>query len=308
MKNLRISLVLASVLLTSCGVKLDTVHVTSSIFPHFDAVRAITRNTDIKFSLIVPPGVEVHSYTPTPQQTRQIHDSDLFFYSSDSIETWASKMSFKSTEVINIHEALFDDDDADHDHKHDHEHDEHGHEHGAHFWTNPHNYIEEINLVTTVLSEKYPTFADEFMVNRLTYTQAIEEIAQSFKDYLSSVDTPQIYFVGHNAMHDFGDFFGLNITALVDDIKPDAEATAKELAALTDAIIKSNTQVIFIEELVSPSFAYTLVNELKSKHNRDLKIYELHGYHNLSDQDYKNNVTYLDLLSRNITYIKEAIQ
>lgn len=308
MKQIRKPFLISILLLAGCNTNLKQVNITASIFPHYDAVRAVIKDTSLSSAMIVNPGVEVHTYAPTPQQTRQIHDSDVFFYTSQSIETWAPKLNLNNTQIINVHEMLFGEDEIEHAHDEHDEHEGHEHEHGAHFWTNPTNFMYELDLVTNTLSEIYPDFAFQFESNAALYKEEIQTVADEFIGYLNTVLTREIFFVGHNAMHDFAEYFDLSITSLVDDIKPDADPTAKELVTLTNAIVESNTSVIFTEELVSLSFANTLKNELKSKHNRDIRILELHGYHNVTKEDYQHNITYVELLKRNIANIKEAIQ
>lgn len=309
MRLFKHSLLFTSVVLASCGTY-QKVDITTSMFPHYDLVRALTKDTSISTSLIVPPGVEIHSYTPTAQQIRQIHDSTVLFYTSDSIETWVNNLTINQTELVNIHKTLFHDDalHGEDDHDHDHEEENHEeHQHGVHYWTSPENILLELLLIEQKLESLFPEQAVNINNNASEYYESIESLSSDFLDYLSTIENKEVFFVGHNAMADFGDYFGIKITSLVDDIKPDADPTAKDLTTLTNAIIDSDVEVIFVEELVAPTFANTLVNELKTKHNRDLLVYELHGYHNVSINDFENDTTYFDLLSRNINYLKEAL-
>ncbi len=304
MKFLNKSMILTALLVAGCASNYTKVDVTASIFPHYDLVRQLTNDTTITEALVVSPGVEVHTYTPTPQQTKQIHDSKLFFYTSDTIETWVQNMNIVDTKVINVHQALFSDDQQPHIHEVE---DDHDHHHGVHYWTSPHNFLLELYMVKDELIDQFPDFVDEINENANLYHENIETIAGEFLEYLTSIQTKSVFYVGHNALEDFADFFGIEIISLVDDIKPDADPTAQDLARLADAIIESDVTVLYTEELAAPTFANTLKNELQSKHNRDITILELHGYHNVSLTDFENNTSYLDLLSRNILNLKEVL-
>ncbi len=302
MKKSHISLLITSLLLSGCGQEVYQVDVTTSMFPHYDLVRQVSKGTDLTYSLIVPPGVEIHSYRPTPKQTIAINQSKVFFYSSDTIETWVSNLSVKDVKIINVHHALFADD-AD---VHEHTADDNDH-HGVHYWTNPDNYLLEMDLVVNELSLIQPDNAIQFVTNAQTYANSILSASNQFKTDISGVTNPTLFFVGHNTMEDFGDYFNLDIVPLVDAIKPDADVTPSQLSALINAIVTSNATHIFTEELAATNFADTVKAELKAKHNRDIEILELHGYHNVSETDFTNGVTYFDLLERNFTNLKAAL-
>ena len=302
MKKSHISLLITTLLLGGCGQEVVQVDITTSMFPHYDLVREVSEGSDLTYSLIVPPGVEVHSYRPTPKQTVAINQSQVFFYSSDTIETWVSNLTVDTVKIINVHEALFADDEDEHLHADDEEH-----HHGVHYWTNPENFVLEMDLVVNELSLIQPDNAELFTANANAYEDLIIRASNQFRTDISGLTNPTVFFVGHNTMEDFGEYFNLDIVPLVEDIKPDADVTPAQLSALVDAIVSSNASHIFTEELASTRFADTVRNELKTKHGRDIEIQELHGYHNVTETDYRNEVTYLDLLERNFTHLKAAL-
>ncbi len=301
-------LLFSSIVLTACGSNYEQVDITTSMFPHYDAVRQVSEGTSLTYSMIVPPGVEVHSYRPTPKQTAQIVDSKMLFYSADTIETWVSNLSVTTTEIINVHDNLFEDE---HNHRLYHQHlvalDDHDHEHGVHFWTSPAHFMMEIDMVAEKLSTIDSENTTLFLSNADQYKTAITSTSEMFINDIQSLNQPQVFFVGHNALEDFGEYFGLDIIPLVDDIKPDADITPLELAELVDAIVASDTTYLFVEELVDPTFARTVQDELLSKHSRQVTILELHGYHNVTLTDFEADISYLDLLNRNLNHLREAL-
>ena len=299
MKNKYALLLINGLILTSCGQGYQSVDVTTSIFPHFDLVRAVAQGSDLTYSMIVPPGVEVHTYRPTPRETAQIQDSKLFFYSSDLIETWVSGMSVKGPKIVNVSHSLFEDD--------EHQHDDEEVAHGVHYWTNPLNFIAELEFIRNELSLIDTANLALFENNANDYRDQILSVSDGFTAELVAVDHPQVFFVGHNAMENFGEYFGIDIIPLVEDIKPDADVTPSQLANLVDEIVSAQAKYLFVEELASPTFALTVKAELKTKHNLEVEILELHGYHNLTLSDFDTDVTYLDLLNRNITNLKRAL-
>lgn len=297
----RIFSLLAIVTLTSCSPATSKVDITTSVFVHYDFVRQIIGDKLIQ-ELIIPPAVDVHSFSITPKKMAAISSSKLFFYTNGHIEPWASDLNLPNTKIVNIEEEIesyvgLEDPKTTVDE----------HNHSAHFWTSPENNIYEIEVLKTAIVSIDEDNSDYYEQNASDYSEAIMNESNKFKTHLSNIDNKEIFLVGHNSMGDFADYFGLTITSLVNDIKPDHDVTPSELAKLVDAISSSKTDYVFVEELASSNFALTIKRELKEQKNRDIEILELHGYHNVTLKEYEEGVTYLDLLKRNITNIEKAL-
>lgn len=89
--------------------------------------------------MLLPTGVESHSYEPTPRDIIELENADIFFFVSDHTETWVTQITDaiedKSVEKIEIAEELgIEINDHDHEHHHEEEHDEG--ETDEHIWTN----------------------------------------------------------------------------------------------------------------------------------------------------------------------------
>ena len=92
-------LILATALLSGCGqdasrentidTDSDKLTVIATLFPQYDFAREIAGDkADIK--LLLPPGMESHSFEPTPGDIITIHNSDIFLYTGDEMEPWVS--------------------------------------------------------------------------------------------------------------------------------------------------------------------------------------------------------------------------
>lgn len=63
--------------------------VIATLFPQYDFAREIAGDkADIK--LLLPPGMESHSFEPTPGDIITIHNSDIFLYTGDEMEPWVA--------------------------------------------------------------------------------------------------------------------------------------------------------------------------------------------------------------------------
>lgn len=177
MKNISkkvFGLVLAgAVFFTGCSAKTEKtdkvennknkLKVVTTIFPEYDITRAIAKDK-IDLELLIKPGVDVHSFSPTPQDIKTVESSNVFIYGGTDHDTWVETLTksidMTDKKVVKLvdgidqleeetvdgmkHEHDHDHDDKeeknDHDHdndekdeKHDHDHDEkdekHDHDH-----------------------------------------------------------------------------------------------------------------------------------------------------------------------------------
>ena len=63
--------------------------VVTSLFPLYDFARAIAKDK-AAVSLLLPPGVEAHSFEPRPGDILKINSADLFIYTGAAMEPWAA--------------------------------------------------------------------------------------------------------------------------------------------------------------------------------------------------------------------------
>ena len=74
--------------------------IVSTIFPSYDFARAIAgENADV--SILLAPGVESHSYEPTPQDIIRIQNCDLFLYTGGESDTWVDDLFASFDEPVN---------------------------------------------------------------------------------------------------------------------------------------------------------------------------------------------------------------
>ena len=93
---IRIALILCSLLLALAGCKKSDVkpaglQVVTSLFPLFDFARSIAGNK-ASVSLLLPPGMEPHTFEPKPEDMIRVSRSGLFIYTGRYMEPWAETL------------------------------------------------------------------------------------------------------------------------------------------------------------------------------------------------------------------------
>ena len=111
--------------------KSDKLRIVCTLFVPYDFVREIAGDR-VDLTLLLPPGMESHSYDPTPADMKAVSNADLLIRVGENMETWSAKLFDKSTgagEYLDIASEMglrL----AAHEHEHEHHHHHHHHEGG----------------------------------------------------------------------------------------------------------------------------------------------------------------------------------
>lgn len=284
--------------------------IVTTMFPQYDFARQIVGDK-LSVSLLLPPGVEVHSYEATSKDMVAIKNAQLFIFTSLDIDTWIkdpSTIGGKDTVVMNLSEHYTLE-----DHEHDHllpdetEADEHDHGDELHYWVDPLVALQLIDAILEEIIQIDPINENFYRTNAENYHELIHQLHESFDSFIQDGHVDQdIFFAGHNAMGLFGLRYHLTIESLFESFKPDADLTSSELIQFTTIVTNANVHYLFIEELAQPKAAIQIQQELK-KNDYTLELLELHAYHNLTKTEMEEGVSYVDLFERNIEYITLAL-
>ncbi|MBP3446336.1 MAG: zinc ABC transporter substrate-binding protein [Clostridia bacterium] len=304
--SILLSAVLLCLLFSGCAVKQPVddgrLTVVTTIFAPYDFVRQIVGDR-ARVIMLLPPGVESHSYEPTPSDIIEIENADLFFYVSEHTETWVeqilSSLKNEQVEKVNIAEGIGVEIHA-HNHSHHEEHNEEC-ETDEHIWTNLSYSAKMIDFIAEKLSEKDDENADFYRANAKKYADEILNLRQDFVSMISSSKRSEIVSGSRFAMKNFTTDLGLDFTAAFDSCVDNTEPSAAVMAKIIDKIKTDSIPVIFYEELTEPKIARAVSLETGAK------MLLLHSCHNVSADELKKGETYLSLMKQNYFNLKEAL-
>ncbi len=169
-------MVFGIVSLTGCSKnnKNEKLTIISTSFPGYDFARAITKdNANVEVKMLLKPGGESHDFEPTPQDIKDIMNSDIFIYVGgdsdewiedvlDDIDTDKSKI-IKLMDLVNAveeeHVEGMEEHHHDDEHEEEHEHEEET-EYDEHVWTSPINAI----TITNKLKEEVVKITNIFFI------------------------------------------------------------------------------------------------------------------------------------------------
>lgn len=276
---------------TSCQEK--DADLIATFYPHYDILNNIAQDK-LKVRLIVPFGGEVHDFTPTPKDIVMINESKLFVYASNELDTWVNDLVNTNINIINLSSRVnveFSDDLSA----------------VIHYWTDPFVFIEMIDVLKAEIIKIDPDNEKFYTNNANLYIETIENTHLELVSFLETeASKKELYFAGHNALGGFSYRYNLKINYLIDHFSPETEHTIKQIENLVKDLKATKTKYLFIEELVEPYVANTIKRELE-KENLKITLLELHGFHNITDDQGKRGVSYADLFEQNVKNIKKAL-
>lgn len=273
----------------------------ASLFPQYDFARQIVGDKG-QVTLILPPGIEPHSFEPTPQDMVKLYASDLFLYTGDIMEPWAGRLvgDYKGVLVdlsqnIDLHETHEDD--------HDHEHED-SHEDSLldpHFWTDPLYAVVMVESIRDALVSTDPENASSYEANAQDLIDDLMDLHSNIKKVVENSDSDTIISGGHFAFGYFVERYDLHHMSPYEGFSPDAEPTPRKLAELIEVIRETDAAAIFYEELVDPKVAKVISDEA------NVEMLLLHGAHNVTKEELESGKTYIDFMYENLERLKVGL-
>lgn len=281
--------------------------IVTTLFPTYDFSKQLGgENVEVK--LLLPPGIEAHSYEPTPRDISDINNADIFIYTGNIMEPWVEKLlkslSNKNLLILDVSKGIelkqfqFED-------HHDHEktgeiHNDKEEVHGKdpHIWTDPILAKVMVQNIFGAMVEKDVKNKAFYGANKLIYDKKLDDLNNKFLDLSLNAKKKEIISGGHFVFGYLINRYGFEYHSAYEGFSPNAEPTPKQMKALKETIKETGTKYVYFEELIDPKLARLLSEEL------GLKMLLLHGAHNISKEEIEKNVTYYDIMLKNIENLK----
>lgn len=281
------------------------IKIVSTIFPSYDFARQVGgEQVDVK--LLLKPGMESHNYDPTPQDIIKIQDCDLFIYAGGESDHWVEDMLNSNDKkpkkmiamidcVDKVQEEIVEgmeeekEDDSD-----DIEYDEH-------VWTSPVNAITISKKIADTLKELDPKNEKIYEQNKLNYSRELSVLDNQFKKAVENGKRKLVVFGDRFPFRYFADEYGLSYYAAFPGCSSETEPSASTISFLINKVEEKNVPVVFYIEFSNGKVADTICEGTKAK-----KL-QFHSCHNITQEEFDSEVTYLSLMQKNVENLKEAL-
>jgi zinc transport system substrate-binding protein len=282
--------------------------VVATLFPLYDFAREIAGDK-AQVILLLPPGVEAHSFEPKPGDMLTINNAGIFLYTGKYMEPWVEKIlqgtDNKDLVVIDTSAGVtLLKGTTGHEEK-DGGQDGQGHlAHGAydpHIWLDFANAQKMVDNILEGLVRRDPDNRVFYIQNADVYKGKLQELDKSFRNTLSGCGKDTFVHGGHFAFNYLSSRYHLHYLSAYGS-SPDAEPTPGRIIDLKRFIQEHAVQYIFYEELMTPRVADILTKETGTR------LLKLNGAHNIGKDDLKRGKTFIDLMEENLTNLKVGLE
>ena len=324
-KSLKIIIVFVAIMLAIIGAVVGfsnlnknnkKVSIITTNFPAYDFARAVAgEEADIK--MLIKPGAEIHDFEPTPQDIIDIKNSKMFIYTGGESDEWIEDVldnintnDTKLFKMMDAVEAVEEEtvDGMEHEHEHEdgneegQEHEKEEVEYDEHVWTSLKNAQKIVGNIKDELVKISPENKNIFESNAEKYVNKLAKIEQEFQDVVKNGSRKTIVFGDRFPLRYFVDDYGLSYFAAFPGCSGQTEASSKTVAFLVDKIKSEKIPVVFKIEMSSGKIADTIANETGAK------VLTFNSAHNISADDFKNGMTYAEIMEKNVKALEEALR
>ena len=304
----------------AAGEQPTKLRVMATIFPYYDWAGVIG-GEQVDVTLLLPPGVEAHSFDPTPKDVVRIQQSDIFIYTGKYMEPWAEDLvagaTGKGLTVIEAGALALPDQEEDGDHgEHDnqqglapHHHDDHPgegeHHHGdvdPHIWLEFTHATRIVEGMARAFAERDPKNGKLYMARAKAYGDSLKELDSRYAATLAACRQRTIIYGGHFAFGYLARRYQLEYVSPYKGFSPNAEPSPKDIAALSKRMKKEGHSHIFFEEGIEPKVAKVISGETGAG------MLLLHGAHNVGKKELDSKVSYLSLMNDNLERLRVGLQ
>lgn len=333
-----LALVMTVGLLAGCGKQNEQtasdetrLRVVTTIFPEYDWVREILgdKADNAEVTMLLDNGADLHSYQPTADDIVKISECDLFIYVGGESDDWVDdalkNAANKNMKVINLLEALGERvkteevvegmQEEKHDHDHDHEdadeHDdakEHDHEEEAeydeHVWLSLKNAQTLCSAISGVLQQIDPDNKDTYAANASAYIKKLSALDADYQAAVNAATRKTVLFGDRFPFRYLAEDYGLRYYAAFAGCSAESEASFETISFLAGKVDELNLPCVLTIEGVQHKIAETIVRNTAAKNQKMLMMDSMQS---TTSKDAANGTTYLSVMERNLSVLKEAL-
>jgi len=205
-------------------------------------------------SVIVGPDGDAHVYEPTPADGRKLAGARLVFVNGLGFEGWLDRLiaaSKTKAQIVVVSEGVTARKVGD--------------------WTDPHVWQDVANArgyvenIRDALKKADPARGDLYDANATAYIAKLDALDAEIVRKIDAIPKERRRVVStHDAFGYFGARYGVAFIA-PQGVSTEAEASARDIARIVDAVKREKVPAVFIENIVDPRLARRIAEESGAK-------------------------------------------
>ena len=306
--------------LAGCGKQNDTnktdrLSIVTTIFPEYDWVREILGDKagGAEITMLLDNGVDLHSYQPTADDLVRISDCDLFIYVGGESDGWVDNAlknaGNKNMKVINLLEVLGDSVKTEEtvegmqEEEHGHDHEEEA-EYDEHVWLSLKNAEALCNAISGALQQLNPDNKDAYASNTSAYIKKLSALDADYKAAVDAATYKTVLFGDRFPFRYMADDYGLSYYAAFAGCSAETEASFETISFLAKKVDELKLPCVLTIEGTQHKIAETIVQNTAEKNQ---KVLTMDSMQSTTSKDVANVTTYLSVMEKNLSVLKEAL-
>lgn len=239
--------------------------------------------------VLLPPGTDPHSYSPTPSDVQAISEAAVLFENGLGLEAWLEELldnAGGSRQTVIVSQGLtpltgFEDQAHSEESEHasqtasaatEHHDDQHGEGNDPHMWLDVQNAIGYVHSIRDGLKQVDPAGATTYDANATAYITQLQQLDAEVVQQVAAVPKDQRKLItNHDTFGYFAKRYEFEVVGSVfENISTEQEPSAQQIAQLVQLIREQNVPAIFTENTVNPRLAEQVAAEAEIKVVTDL--------------------------------------
>ncbi len=307
----------------------DKIQIVTTIFPEYDWVMNILGENpaDAEVTLILDSGVDLHSFQPTVEDILTISKCDLFIYVGGESDDWVSDVLQEAFNqdmvVVNLLEVLGDvvkeeeiiegmqaeehgheeneHEEAEHEEEHEHEEAEYD----EHVWLSLRNAVVLTEKISELIQTLDQEHADVYDANAKAYIEKLKNLDQDYAKAVSDASVSTLLFGDRFPFRYLVDDYGLSYYAAFVGCSAETEASFETVTFLAQKVDELSLHTVMTIEGTDHRIAETIIQNTRSK---DQQILTMDSMQSTTAKDIAAGMTYLSIMEKNLTVLKNALQ
>ncbi len=287
------------------------ISVVATIFPEYDWVENIIAGNEDKFdlTLLLDSGVDLHSFQPTADDIIRISACDLFIYVGGESDEWVDdalkEAANKDMIVIDLLDVLGENAKEEETVEGmETEEAEEEAETDEHVWLSLKNaqiFCKEIKDAIVKLDNEN---AQKYEDNTKAYSEKLSALDGEYASAVENAKTKTVLFGDRFPFRYLTDDYGLSYYAAFSGCSAESEASFETISSLANKVTELNLSAVFTLEGSEHKIAETVISSGKKE---NVKILTLDSMQSTTIKDVNNGTTYLSVMEKNLSALKEAL-
>ena len=233
---------------------------------------------------LIPPGVEAHTFEPSPADIRKLDAADVVAYIGPAFEPWTGRaldtIGKRDGSVVTFR--------------------------GADDWTDPHLWLDpkkarlSVAALRSGLGLADPAGEETYKANAEALLAELEELDTQLSAGLQGCSKDH-FVASHAAFGHLAERYGLEQVS-ISGLSPEAEPGARDLATIVDTIRELGVEYIMVEPVISTGFAETVAREVGAE------MLPLHPLESLTPDESERGEDYFTVMRSNLESLRLALE